>query len=162
MSEPCLVTGFVKNAVIKYSLTVAKTAFTYLKNTEDAEDITQDVFVTLMLKNPVFENDDHCKAWLIRVTINKCKDYRKSSWFRNRIHSIPDELSYLQPEEEEVLSAVSSLEVKYRMPIHLYYYEGYSIKEIAEILDEKPATIGTRMARGRNILKKKIGGFEDE
>lgn len=135
MNQPRGLNEFVRCAVEKYSKTVAKTAFAYLKNTADAEDVTQEVFLTLMQKAPAFESEEHLKAWLIRVTIN-------------------------------LLAAVLSLDVKYRLPIHLYYYEGYSIKEIAEILGERATTIGTRLARGRkilkDILKDKIGGFEDE
>ncbi len=152
---------FIEMAVNKYSLIIAKTAFAYLKNTVIAEDITQDVFLTLLLKHPKFENEDHLKAWLIRVAVNKSKNHLKSGWFKNN-NKIPEELSYEQPGQSNLLSAVLTLDIKYRLPIHLYYYEGYSIKEIAKILQQKPATITTRLARGRNRLKKLIGEMDDE
>lgn len=161
MNRPCELNGFVQSAVHKYSQTVAKTAFSYLKNTTDAEDITQEVFLTLMQKRPEFENQEHLKAWLIRVAINKCKNYLKSSWFRKR-KPMPEEIPYLPQEQNELLSTVLTLDVKYRLPIHLYYYEGYSIKEIAEILGKNASTIGTRLARGRKALKNMIGGVDDE
>ncbi|MGL4373235.1 MAG: sigma factor-like helix-turn-helix DNA-binding protein, partial [Turicibacter sp.] len=81
----------------------------------------------------------------------------KSRWFRNR-SQLPEDLSYMPHKESEMLQAVLSLTSKYRIPIHLYYYEGYSIKEISEILDEPVATVGTRLARGRSQLKKLMGG----
>lgn len=161
MNKPCELNEFIKSTVHKYSNTVSKTAFSYLKNTSDAEDITQEVFLTLMQKSPEFENDEHLKAWLIRVAINKCKNHLKSGWFKNNA-SIPDDLSYLPNEQNDILNVVLSLDVKYRMPVHLYYYEGYSINEISEILNERPATIGTRLARGRKILKDLIGGLDNE
>jgi len=152
---------FIQTAVTNHSHRVVKTAFSYLKNIADAEDITQEVFLTLMQKQTKFENEEHLKAWLIRVSINKCKNLLKGRRFRSN-NSIPEDLSYLPTEQNELLSAVLSLDIKYRIPIHLYYYEGYSIKEIAGILEEPDATIGTRLARGRKILKKMIGGLDDE
>jgi RNA polymerase sigma-70 factor (ECF subfamily) len=158
MNETCELSGFIQSAVHKYIKTVAKVAFSYLKNTAEAEDITQEVFLALVQKQPEFDNEEHLKAWLIRVVVNKCKNHLKSSWFSKR-EAIQEELSYMPKEQSEVLLAVLALEVKYRIPIHLYYYEGYSIKEIAEILGERPATIGTQLSRGRDILKNMIGGI---
>ncbi len=152
---------FIKDTVHRYSITVLKVAFSYLKNTADSEDIVQEVFFAFMKKQSGFESEEHLKAWLIRVTINKCKNYLKSGWFRS-INPIPDNLTYMPKEDNELLSAVLSLDVKYRIPIHLYYYENYSINEIAAILKARPATIGTRLARGRKILKDMIGGLDDE
>ncbi|MHB1153849.1 MAG: sigma-70 family RNA polymerase sigma factor [Eubacteriales bacterium] len=161
MNEPYRSDGFIQTTVNKYAHTVAKTAFAYLKNTADAEDITQEVFLSLMQKNPLFENEEHLKAWLIRVAINKSKNHLKSGWFKSN-NRIPDELPYLSQEQSDLLSEVLALDLKYRLPIHLYYYEGYTIKEIAKILGEKEATVGTRLARGRSLLKKSLGGVNDE
>jgi len=161
LNEPYRSDGFIQTTVNKYAHTVAKTAFAYLKNTADAEDITQEVFLSLMQKNPSFENEEHLKAWLIRVAINKSKNHLKSGWFKNN-NPIPDELPYLSLEQNDLLSEVLALDLKYRLPIHLYYYEGYSIKEISKILGKKEATVGTRLARGRNIPKKSLGGVNDE
>lgn len=161
VNKPCELNEFIQTVVIKHTNTVVKAAFSYLKNIADAEDITQEVFLTLMQKQPKFENEEHLKAWLIRVAINKCKNHLKSGWFKSN-NPIAEDIPYLPPEQNEILSAVLSLDIKYRLPIHLYYYEGYSIKEIAEILRVPIATIGTRLSRGRNILKNKIGGFENE
>jgi len=151
----------VRQAVIKYSDNLRRLAFTYVKSVHSAEDIVQDVFLTYLQKAPEFENAEHEKAWLLRVTINKSRNALKAGWFRSR-YELAKETAYLPPEQSEVLEAVLSLEEKYRLPIHLYYYEGYSIEEIAKLLDTNPATVGTRLARARGLLKKSLGGFDDE
>ncbi|MFC4810163.1 RNA polymerase sigma factor [Paenibacillus sp. GCM10023250] len=151
----------VQRALDRYSQSLIKIAFAYLKNIADAEEVAQDVFLAYLQKRPVFDSDEHEKAWLIRTAINKSKNMLKAGWFRNRV-PVPEDLSYLPKEENEVLQAVLSLEKKYRIPIHLHYYEGYSIQEIAAIMQAKPATVGTWLARGRLLLRKKIGGLEDE
>ncbi|WP_053373461.1 RNA polymerase sigma factor [Paenibacillus sp. FJAT-27812] len=151
----------VRQALDLYSQSMIKIAFAYLKNIADAEEVAQEVFLTYLQKRPVFNSSEHEKAWLIRTTINKSKNMLKTGWFKSR-NPVPEDLSYLPKEESEVLQAVLALDKKYRIPIHLHYYEGYSIQEIADILQSKPATVGTWLARGRLILKEKIGGLEDE
>ncbi|RXZ82646.1 sigma-70 family RNA polymerase sigma factor [Paenibacillaceae bacterium] len=149
----------LKLAVVNYSDSLLKVAFTYLKSVAEAEEVVQDVFLTYLKKSPVFENSEHEKAWLIRTTINRSKNVLKAGWFRSR-NPIPEHLTYLPAEEQTLLQAVMALNSKYRLPIHLHYYEGYSIDEIATILHAKPATVGTWLARGRQHLKEAIGGFE--
>lgn len=144
-----------------HSQSVVRAAFAYVKNISDAEDITQEVFLTLMQKNPQLANEEHLKAWLLRVAINKSKNHLKSSWISKRA-SIPDNLSYMTHEQNELLQEVLALDTKYRIPLHLHYYEGYSIQEIGQILKMNPATVGTRLARGRQLLKHQIGGLDDE
>lgn len=147
----------VENAVKKYSQTVFKIAYTYTKNICDAEDIVQEVFVSLYKNIWKISSEEHIKAWLIRVTINKSKNFMKSNWVSKRTE-MPDDLIYLPKEQREVLDAVLSLDEKYRIPIHLMYYEGYSIHEIAEIMKMNPSTVGTRLKRGRELLKNMLGG----
>lgn len=153
---------FIKHVLDQYSNMIIKLAFTYVKNMADAEDIAQDVFVSLIKKGNEFESEEHEKAWLVRVTINKCKNLLKSSW--NKLKApLEDDISYMPEEESEILLTVLKLPAKYRTVIHLYYYEDYSINEIAEIMQKNPATVGTWLSRGRNLLKSKlIGGFEYE
>jgi RNA polymerase sigma-70 factor (ECF subfamily) len=153
---------YIQHVLDNYSTMLIKLAFTYVKNRADAEDMIQDVFVSLMKRNSGFENEEHEKAWLIRVTINKCKNHLKSS--PNRLHvPLDEEISYLPEEQNEVLSIVLSLPVKYRTVLHLFYYENYSMNEIAKMLAKRPATIGTWLSRGRILLKTKlVGGFEYE
>lgn len=147
----------IEKAVWDYSGSLLKIAYTYTKNICDAEDIVQEVFLSLMMEKKEFVSSEHIKAWLIRVTINKSKNHIKSVWISKRT-SMPEELESLSHKESEVLDAVFSLEEKYRIPIHLFYYEGYSIAEIAELMGRKPATIGSWLDRGRKKLKKQLGG----
>lgn len=149
----------IRQLVDTYSRSLRALAFTYLRNMEDAEDVAQEVFFQYLRGAPEFQDGEHEKAWLIRVTVNRCKNQLKSGWLRFR-RPMPDDLSYLMEEESELIRAVMALDEKYRLPIHLHYYEGYAIREIAGILGEKPATVGTRLARGRELLKGMMGGME--
>lgn len=138
----------------QYYPSLTKLAFSYLKNMFDAQDIVQEVFIAYIGSAPEFDSSEHEKAWLIRVTINKCKNHLRHSRFERH-----DDIVHYQPpqtEHIEILSAVMSLPEKYRLPVHLFYYEDMSIAEIAEILNEKPATVGTRLARARTMLKDMI------
>jgi len=156
----CVGAERIRRVVAKYSKSLTRLAFTYLRNAHDVEDVAQEVFLAYLQNAPAFISEEHEKAWLIRVTINRCKNQLKSGWFRAR-RLLPEDLSYLMEEESELLRAVMALPEKYRLPIHLHYYEGYAIKEIAQVLGNKPATIGTRLARGRDLLKARMGGIFD-
>ncbi|WP_074017529.1 RNA polymerase sigma factor [Anaeromassilibacillus senegalensis] len=146
----------------KYSAMVLRVAFANVKNMQDAQDIAQDVFLSVLTKQPQFESEEHEKAWLIRVTINRCRNHAKSFW-NKRTEGLSEDLSYMPKEETGVLEEVLKLPKNYRNAIHLYYYEGYSINEIADLLHKKPATVGTWLARGRTALKSALkGGFDDE
>jgi RNA polymerase sigma factor, sigma-70 family len=133
----------------------------YLKSEADVEDIFQDVFLKLLQHKRPFENEEHEKAWLCRVTINQCKDFHKS-FFRKNICSIDDlEIPIEDKTEEGVLREVLSLPQKYKNVIYLYYFEDYSVSEIADILGRKENTIHTHLRRAKAILKNKLRGFED-
>jgi RNA polymerase sigma factor (sigma-70 family) len=151
----------IRRVVTQYAQSLTRLAIACLGNMQDAEDATQEVFLAYLRSARVFEGAEHEKAWLIRVMINRCKNMVKSKWLRNR-RPLPDNLSYRMREDSGVLGAVMALDEKYRLPIHLHYYEGYSIKEIAELLRARPATIGTRLARGKEQLRRDIGGILDE
>lgn len=144
---------YINRIVKTYSDSLLKTAFAILKSTADAEDAVQEVFLKLISKQPKFNDSEHEKAWLLRVTINTSKNILKSS-SRNNVPII-DDIPF-RDETPELLSAVLSLPERYRTIIHLYYYEGYSIKETAAILRLPVATVGTRLARARNLLKGEI------
>ncbi len=150
-----------REVVALYAKSLVRLAFTYVKNEQDAEDVVQEVFLAWLRARKSFSGAEHEKAWLIRVTINRCKNLVKSRWFRAR-RPLLDDISCLAQEESALLAAVLALEEKYRLPIHLHYYEGYEIREIADMLGEKPATVGTRLARGREQLRAQIGGRFDE
>jgi RNA polymerase sigma-70 factor (ECF subfamily) len=149
--------SIIENAVTEYTQMVLNIAFTYTKNTYDAEDIAQEVFLALYRNIWKISSKEYMKAWLIRVTINKSKNYMKTAWIRKR-SDMPDiQDNTPQSETSDLLNVVLSLDEKYKIPIYLMYYEGYSINEISQILKTNPATIGTRLKRGRDILKNKLG-----
>lgn len=141
----------------EYSDTVFHTAFVYVKNIMEAEDITSEVFIKYFRREKRFDDRNHEKAWLIRVTINQCKDLFKSFGFKNRI-SIEDYNPYCETlDESYVLDAVMKLPKKYREAIHLFYFEGYSTEEIGKITKTNSITIRTRLSRARKMLKKSLG-----
>jgi RNA polymerase sigma-70 factor (ECF subfamily) len=143
-----------------YTDLIVRTAFTYVKNRADAQDITQEVFLALLLHKKEFESDEHQKAWLLRVTINKSKNHLRSHWFQKRV-ALNEELTDMDGDHLELLEAFMKLPEKYRTPLHLHAYAGYSIKEIAEILGKKESTIGTRLSRARERLGALLGEDHD-
>lgn len=150
----------VNRAVEKYADTVFRICILHLKNKSDAEDIFQEVFLKFALNDKEFENANHEKAWIIRVTINACKDLIKS-FFRNRTISIDELISVADEEKEDlsyVLEAVLKLPVKYRDAIYLHYYEGYSALEIGEILGKNENTVYSILSRGKSMLKESLEG----
>lgn len=135
-----------------YSNSILKISYTYLKNTTYAEDILQEVLFKIIKKDIKFLSKDKEKYWIFRVTKNLCKDVLKSSWYKTNTE-LNEDLSYLPNEQESILSSVLKLPEKYRIVIHLFYYEGYSIKEISKILKKPSATIGTWLSRAKAELK---------
>ncbi|BDZ76499.1 hypothetical protein Lac1_06820 [Claveliimonas bilis] len=114
------------------------------------------------LSSILFESKEHEKAWMIRVTINQCKDFMKSI-FRRKTISLEEVVSLSDEQKEdyrEVLEAVLTLPQKYKDVVYLYYYEGYSAVEIGEMLGKNVNTIYTLLARSREKLKEKLGGYE--
>lgn len=143
-----------------------KICMIYLKNEEDARDGVQEIFLKLWERKPDFSDQEHEKAWMIRLAKNHCINQRKSSWFRKRTDmkdwsSIP---AKGDPEDTELLELVMELPVKFREVLYLYYYEEYSVREISRLLGRKESTIQSRLAAGRAKLKKLItvdGKWED-
>ena len=140
-----------------YKNIVYRTAFTYCKNKADSEDITQEVFILRFKSDIAFNSPEHEKAWFIRVTVNKCKDLFKSFRFKYTVPLDDKEIIYTTPEESEVYHAVMELPKKYRIVIHLYYYEEYQIKDIAKILKKSETAIQTQLYRARNMLRNSLG-----
>ena len=136
----------------QYADMIYRIAMHNLKNPADAEDIFQEVCLTLLTKNAPLFDDVHIKNWLIRVTINKCKNFMKSHW-QSKTEAL--DLSRENPNETQNLipELVYSLPNKYRNIIYLYYYEEYTVPEIAEILGENKNTVNSRLQRARKKLK---------
>ena len=148
---------YIERIVRTYSGTLLRLAYTMLHSAADAEDAVQEAFVRLITKKPEFSGSEHEKAWLIRVTVNISRNMLKSA---ARLSAPLDEnLASPEPESPgELLDAVMKLPERYGTVMHLYYYEGYSIKEISDILRLPAATVGTRLARGRTLLRISLEG----
>ena len=140
--------------VYTYSDLILRLSYTYLNSTCDAQDICQTVFLKLLQAPRSFDNTEHERAWIIRTTVNLCKDLLKKHWRRTTVTlDAAEHVPAPEPEEGSLTAALELLPPKYRTVLYLYYYEGYSAKEIAALLGEKPATIFTRLDRGRQKLR---------
>ena len=145
----------IERVVNEYATMLLRVAYSQLNNRAEAEDTVQEVLLKYMEKAPVFQSEEHEKAWLLRVTVNHCKNHLASAWFRKRA-DLDEGIPALDNEELEVVSAVAALPAKYRAVVHLYYFEGYSTKEIAEILHSRPNTVSSRLSRARALLAKAL------
>ena len=153
----------VNNAIEQYSDMVLRLCMVSLKNSADAEDIFQTVFLKYAMYDRPFSSPEHEKAWLIRVTVNACKDLVKS-FFRSHTVSLEEIGDYAPEATREqltVMEAVRSLPKQYRDVIYLHYYEGYTAPEIAGILKRNPNTVYTHLHKGKQLLKELLGGVLD-
>ena len=138
----------------RYMDTVFRVAYSYLRCRDDADDVTQDVLIQLYKEDKAFESDAHVKNWLIRVTVNRCKNVLRTPWHRAEdIADYENTLVFEQPQYRELFEAVMSLDRRYRLPVLLYYYEGYRQREIAALLGVPEETVRTRLSRARDKLK---------
>lgn len=142
----------INELIEEYSNMVLQIAFQNLFNKSDAEDITQEVFIKLIKNIHKLKNYEHIKAWLIRVTINLCKDYNKSYWNKNTT-SLDEEIKYFDEDNQSIFQELSKLNPEYRNIIYLYYYQGYKIAEISDILSMNQNTISSYLTRARKELK---------
>ncbi len=150
----------IYQAIEQYSDMIRRLCMIHLKNYHDTQDIFQTVFLKYALSSVVFENQQHEKAWFIRVTINACKDLLKN-FFRTHVISIDEvskQLFELSSDNIDVLEAVRSLPPKYKNVVYLHYYEGYTAPEIANILHKNVNTIYTYLTRSKKVLYEKLGG----
>ncbi|WP_369681091.1 RNA polymerase sigma factor [Anaerotruncus colihominis] len=147
-------------AIELYSDMIRRICLLHLKNHADTEDVFQEVFLKYVLCGVVFESVEHEKAWLIRVTVNACKDFLKSLFHRRTVplEVLSEEAASVSPEQYETLEAVLALPEKYKDVIYLYYYEGYNVREVASILKKKENTVYTLLSRGRELLRQELGG----
>ena len=137
----------------KYMDTVFRLAFSWLKSPADADDVTQNVLLRLYRTDYQFESDEHVRNWLMKVTVNECrKVWRRPFRSHENIDDYAETLAFEDPSYQDLFEAIMQLDRDKRTVIVLYYIEGYSIKEIAEILNVPAATIGTRLARARAKL----------
>lgn len=133
---------------------VYRVALNWFRNPADAEDAAQTVMLKLWQADTEFADEEHLRRWLARVTLNVCKDMARSPW-RRRTVSLEDlpEPAFSDEERRSVYREVMALPGKYRVPLYLYYYEGYNVAEIGELLRLNASTVQTRLARARTKLK---------
>lgn len=149
-------------ALDKYADTVRRICFLHLRQRADVEDVFQEVFLQYLQRKEDFESEEHEKAWILRVAINRCKDLVKSFW-HNRIDPLDDEMMARVPSENhEILDAVLRLPPSERNAIYLFYYEGYSVTEIARVQNQKANTVYSHLHRARKRLHRQLGGLEHE
>ena len=143
-----------KRLVNLYADMILRISYQYLKQTCDAEDICQTVFLKYITANMAFDSIEHEKAWIIRTTINACKDHLKSAFFRRTV-ALEDASLVAAPAAPDswLLDAMKDLPEKYRISLYLYYYEEYSAREIAEMMGVKESAVNQHLARGRRKLR---------
>ncbi len=154
----------LERAMERHGDAVLRLCYVYMKQKADAEDIFQTVFCRYLTANETFESEAHERAWLLRVTTNLCKD-TLGSFFRRRVESLDAldvEFAVADDTGKAVRAAVMALPEKYRVPVYLHYFEGYTAGEIGKMLGKPENTIYTWLARGREQLKGELGGNWNE
>ncbi|HBA96486.1 MAG TPA: RNA polymerase subunit sigma-24 [Lachnospiraceae bacterium] len=148
----------IENILEEYGNTIYRAAYIQLKSRDKADDIYQEVCIKLLHLKSRIDSKEHLKAWLLKATIDCCKDYWKSAWYRKVTIDNKAAAGQIEEKEEQTSGCLTEymqqLPGKYSAVLHLFYYEEYSIKEIAQLLHAKENTIASRLQRGRNKLKK--------
>lgn len=134
-------------------------AVTMTKNMDTAMDVVQEVMLKLLRHKGSFESDEHLKAWLIRVCINRCRDILRSSWFLKETELDPRLYAFMEKNDRKVLEEIMILDPKYRSIIYLHYYEGYSFRELSKLMGLSESAVRMRAKRAREIL---IAELEEE
>ena len=148
-----------EEALRRFAPMVYRLALAQTKNKADAEDVFQDVFLRYVRTDTDFRSEEHIKAWLLRVTVNRCRKLWNSAWFRKTVpmEETPDAET---PEETGVAEAVATLPEKYRAVVHLFYFEDLPVREIAQILGRPESTVTSQLHRARAMLREKLKGEE--
>lgn len=147
---------YMEDMIARYSESMMRAAYSVVCSMSESEDIVQDAFIKLYTLKPVFIDKNHEKAWLLRVTVNEAKNRVRQLKKLRRQEEIADKVFIYDDEQRIVMEAVQSLDEKYRIVTHLHFYEGYTIREIAEILNMPTSTVGTRLERAKAQLRIKL------
>ncbi len=140
-----------------YSDMLYRIAYMHLGNRHDAEDVLQEAFIKLLFHAPCFEGAEHEKAWLIRIAINLSKNRLVAPW-RRRVAVMDWDGACAQPGDVDLLQEVLNLPGRYKAVIHLFYYEGYTVRQISKILRISESAVKMRLQRGRQLLKMELEG----
>ena len=145
----------IQQLIELYQNSLYAAAFNICQNQMDAEDVVQETFVQYYTSRKEFENEQHIRAWLLRVVINKAKNINRTFWKKNKcsLEDYMENLSFSDSQSRNLFEEVMKLPDKYRIVIHLFYYEDYLVREIAEILKLSESNVKVRLSRGRALLK---------
>ena len=148
----------VQELIGLYQNNLYAAAFSICKNAQDAEDVVQETFIQYHMSKNQFESQQHIRAWLIRVAINKAKNVNHTFWRKNKVplEEYMETLAFETPKSQNLFETVMKLPEKYRTAIHMFYYEDYGVKEIAGILRISESNVKTRLSRGRKLLKESL------
>lgn len=146
-------TNETEDVIKEYSSMVYRLAFAKTGNKFDADEVFQEVFYRYVRKKPVFNDKEHQKAWLLKVTVNCSKKLLKSSW-KTKIVPLENAIDFEVEEHRSLHDELSQLPSDYREVIHLFYYEDMSTEEIAKLLNRKKSTVRTQLTRARTMLRK--------
>ena len=151
-------------AVERHQTMVYRTALHALANSQDADDAVQEVFLRLYQRKGTFDGEEHLRRWLLRVTVNYCRDLMKCPWRRRvALEELPETPVFDKPREAALYREVMALPEKYRTVLNLFYYEELSVREIGDLLGLGSSTVTTRLARARKRLKERLGeDWQDE
>ena len=141
----------------RYETMVFRLAYSYTRSRSDAQDLCQEVFLRYYCRRPIFASEEHRRAWLLRVTVNRCKSHLSSWWVRRTV-PLDDRISMPEPEYLELDEALRRLPEKDRLVIHLFYYEDCSTREIAKLTHSTEGAVRTRLTRARQQLGRLLKG----
>ena len=147
----------LEEAMGRYETTVFRLAYSYTRSRSDAQDICQEVFLRYYCRRPLFASEEHRRAWLLRVTVNRCKNHLSSWWVRRTV-PLDDRIPMPEPEVRELDEALRRLPERDRLVIHLFYYEGCSTREIAKLTRTTEGAVRTRLTRARQQLGRFLKG----
>lgn len=150
--QPICTNACTEKVILYYSDMVYRLAFARTGTKHDADDVFQEVFLRYVKKKSIFRDEEHRKAWLIRVTIN-CSNNLWSSFWKKKTQELTEEIVFETEEAVNLYAELQQLPLKYREVIHLFYYENMSLEEISRILNRKNSTVRTQLTRARGILK---------
>lgn len=152
-------------AVERYQDTVYRVALHVLASPQDADDAVQEVFLRLYTAQKSFQSEEHLRRWLLRVTVNYCRDVLRSPWRKRRtsLDKLPPQPVFQKPEQEALYQSVMTLPENYRIVLVLFYYEELSVREIGALLNLETSAVTTRLSRARAKLKEQLGEvWQDE
>lgn len=145
----------VQQLIERYQNSLYAAAFNTCQNQMDAEDVVQETFVQYYTSRKEFESEQHIRAWLLRVVINKARNINRTFWKKNKCsqEDYIETLTFPNSQSRDLFEEVMKLPDKYRIVIHLFYYEDYSVREIADILKLSESNVKVRLSRGRALLR---------